>query len=76
MRLSICAYVFFFTFLTPLWSQNSWICGNSISNYNYTPLKSLNCMKSSATYNNFYKHKEFYIPRDGSNEDFIKNNSC
>ncbi len=60
------------SFLGPyfLFSQNYWICGNDDA----LPVvpKALNCNGTSEAYNSIYKHKENYIPRANSKEDFIK----
>lgn len=51
-------------------AQTNWICGNDES----SPIqpKSLTCTQSSTVFNATYKHKETFIPRVNSSEDFIK----
>lgn len=59
-------------FLAPsfLFSQNYWMCGTNDSLP--TIPKTSNCSASAVVYNTIYKHKENYIPRANSKEDFIK----
>ena len=53
-----------------LWGQVDWVCGNN--DMIYVSNRASNCSNTSTIYNNYYKHKESYIPINGSNEDFIK----
>ncbi|MFA5574481.1 MAG: hypothetical protein WC994_05440 [Brumimicrobium sp.] len=59
-------------FFTPFISltEEEWGCGTDEAEF-VIP-KALNCSKSSDIYNELFKHKESYIPINGSNEDFIK----
>lgn len=60
--------LFFIPFIS--FTQEEWVCGTDEAEF-VNP-KALDCTKSSDIYNELFKHKESYIPRDGSNEDFIK----